>query len=59
MIALVPVFAPSLVVKVIVALPVATRVTSPVELTVALVGSDDVQVPVLSVASEGRTFAVS
>jgi len=58
-IALVPVLAPSVVVKVIVAVPVATRDTSPAEFTVALVASDDVHVPVLSLASAGNTLAVS
>lgn len=56
---LVPVLAPSFVVNVIVAVPTATRVTKPIELTVALVASEVVHTPVLSVAPAGRTFGVN
>ena len=43
---------------VIVAVPAATAVTTPVSLTVALVSSEEVQVTVGSVAFSGRTVAV-
>lgn len=50
---------PSLDLKVIVEVPAATPVTRPVLLTVALVASDVVHVPDLSVASDGRTVPVN
>jgi hypothetical protein len=58
LIAEVAVFPPSLVLTVIVAVPTALAVTSPVELTVAIVELLD-QVTVLLVAFVGNTVAVS
>ena len=50
---------PSAVVAVIVALPVAIAVTRPVDDTVAMLLSLDVQTTDLSVALDGETVAVS
>ena len=53
------VFAPSTVLTVIVAVPAATAVTTPAELTVATLGLLEVQDTLLSVAVEGLTVALS